>query len=353
MVKKSSTLSLNNAVPVLNCSQCLHGFSTYRQTFLMYLETNQSLNTECEYFCTGSVSSSSLHVNVSDVVSVLRGQDAVLGCSFTHPKQDATSIMVSWTARLPTVRPFFQCVLKNDMPTAPTDCLGLDRFSLTRDLRKGELSLLIRGVEVNEDGVYFCHVVSDGGRMQRKELTLKVQVKPSILSLSLVNGSSSAPHRLQCVAEGKPLPNITWLSASGVRLASALPVQVQTSMAGLNLSSSVLYDEQQGELTCRVESVLGRAEQKYPPANMARRAALICGGVAGALLLLAVCGVVIHRLRLREAGPLHSSHNPDSSADEVQTVYAIVGFPEACEGVSSTHVHTQGQALLYSTVKLN
>ncbi|XP_061530651.1 sialic acid-binding Ig-like lectin 15 isoform X2 [Phycodurus eques] len=302
---------------------------------------------------TGSVSSSSLHVNVSDVVSVLRGQDAVLGCSFTHPKQDATSIKVSWTARLPTVRPFFQCVLKNDMPTAPTDCLGFDRFSLTCDLRQGELSLLIRGVEVKDDGVYFCHVVPDGGRTQRKELTLKVQVKPSILSLSLVNGSSSAPHRLQCVAEGKPLPRITWLSASGCPLASALPAQVQTSMAGLKQSSSVPYDEQQGELTCRVESVLGRAEQTYPPANIARRAALICGGVAGALLLLAMCGVVIHRLRLREEGPLHSSHNPDSSADEVQTVYATIGLPEACEGVSSTHVHTQGQAVLYSTVKLN
>ncbi|XP_061674797.1 sialic acid binding Ig-like lectin 15, like isoform X2 [Syngnathoides biaculeatus] len=280
---------------------------------------------------TGSVLSSPL--NASNVVSALQGREAVLGCSFTHPKQkhNVDSIKVTWTARSPNVTPFFQCEGKNDTSTVPIDCLGLDRFSFNYDLRRGKFSLLIRGVEMKDDGVYFCHVALDKGQPQISEVTLEVQVKPSILSLSLVNGSSSGPQRLQCVAEGKPPPGITWLSASGVPLASALLAQVRDATAGLNRSSSVPYDEQLGELTCRAESVLGRVERTYPPAKGTASAALIWGGMAGGLLLLLVCGAAIHRLRLQDTAPLHSSHNAHVGTDEVQTVYADVVLPEARE----------------------
>ncbi|XP_077382261.1 sialic acid binding Ig-like lectin 15, like isoform X2 [Festucalex cinctus] len=309
---------------------------------------------------TGSVPSSSMTVRVSEEVTVFRGQDAILGCFIIYSKYDryASIIKVSWIGRKATSVPFFQCGVKNDSLVTSADCLGPNRFSLAGDLCQGVASLLIRDVTVIDEGVLFCEVALDGGRPQRKELTLKVQVKPAILSLSLVTGSPSIPQRLQCIAEGQPCPNITWLSASGGPLATAS--HVQTLSAGLYVNSSIPY-EQQDELTCRVESALGRTEQTYRPANMARVAALACGGIAAAVLLLATGGVIVHRLRRRarnrdaqiqQNSQTHnrlppSSHGPDGGAVEIQAVYTTVAFTESREGMSSTHRH---QDNLYSTV---
>ncbi|XP_037128865.1 sialic acid binding Ig-like lectin 15, like isoform X4 [Syngnathus acus] len=316
----------------------------------------------------GTVPSSALTVHVSDV-NVLRGQEAVLGCSFTHHRY-AGNIELSWIGRIKIAPPFFQCQVKNDSSALPVNCFSTEDYALAGDLRQGMASLRIKHDKVSE-GKYFCQVTLDGKKTVSKALMLNVQgkrlnsmsglpvwsygVRPAILNVSLITGS--APQRLECLAEGKPIPNITWLSASGSPLTTTL--EVQTLSTGLFLNSSVPY-EQQDELTCRVESELGRAEQTYRPANTKRDVVLVCGTVAAALLLLATGGVIVHRLRLRarnrhaqirqnlEDRVPHSSHGPAGDADALPTV----ALPEASEGVPSTTraLTHQEQDLFYSTV---
>ncbi|XP_051922500.1 sialic acid-binding Ig-like lectin 15 isoform X1 [Hippocampus zosterae] len=318
---------------------------------------------------TEGLPSSGLTVHVSDEVSVLRGQDAILGCSFTHPKQDryTDNITLSWIRGIETNSPFFQCNVKNDS-LAKLECLALGEYSLAGNLRQGNASLRISAVQVQQDAVYFCKIELKQGGSQTKEVMLKVQVRPAILSLSMVTSSSSAPNRLQCVAEGLPLPNITWLSAYGQPLATALAARVKTSFAHWYLNSSLPYEGQE-ELTCRVENALGRAEGTYPPAKTLRDVGLVRDVVAVAVLMLATCGFVVHRQKIRarnrnaqiqqndqrlENRLLQSSHGPPGGAIALQTVYATVVVPDASEGVPCTkskHAHIdQQQDILYSTV---
>ncbi|XP_068508052.1 uncharacterized protein [Syngnathus scovelli] len=295
----------------------------------------------------GTVPSSALTVRVSDV-NVLRGQEAILGCSFTHAKQDryAGKIKLRWIAERKDNQAFAECEVKNNSSALPAACLSTEDYAVAGDLRQGMASVRIKHDKVSE-GKYFCKVELDGKKPVSKALMLKVQVRPAILSLSLITGS--APQRLECLAEGKPIPSITWLSASGSPLTATLEVQNLTT--GSLLNSSVPY-EQQDELTCRVENELGRAEQTYRPANTKRDVVLVCGRVAAALLLLTTGGVIVHRLRRKvEDRVPHSSHGPAGDANALQTVYSTVALSEASEGVPSTTraLTHQEQDLFYST----
>ncbi|KAI3360433.1 hypothetical protein L3Q82_002257 [Scortum barcoo] len=253
-------------------------------------------------------------MKVSPVVSVLRGEDAVLSCSFTHPYQQDYSgtITVKWLARESRAQPFFTCSIKNDSADGLGDCAASTfRYSLKGDPRRGELSLLIRTVHLNDN------------------------VKPQILSLSVVEGSpgsDGAPRRLQCEVEGHPLPSITWLSASG----RPIREQVQTSGAGpYRLLSSVPYLE--GDVfTCRAESWLGAAETTYPP----NKTLTIALTVSGLVVLLLSTGLICCG-RHRAAAQVDTSHvygnaeevekqqlrcrdSPAEGAAELQLVYSTL-----------------------------
>lgn len=106
-------------------------------------------------------------MTVSPVVFVPRGEDAVLGCSFTHPRQQHYSglITVKWLARESNTLPFFICSVKNDSAGRLDDCSVSElRHSLQGDPRRGELSLLIRRVHLGDNGTFFCRVELDGWR---------------------------------------------------------------------------------------------------------------------------------------------------------------------------------------------
>ncbi|XP_070690859.1 sialic acid binding Ig-like lectin 15, like [Pempheris klunzingeri] len=235
-------------------------------------------------------------MKVSPVVSIPRGEDAVLSCSFTHPYQQHYSgkITAKWLARDPTSHPFFSCSVKNDSVEEVNECRNAElKYSLQGNLRRGELSLGIRKVHLSDNGSYFCRVELNGWRSNiQKETQLYVTAKPQILSLSVVEtstGSDGAPQRLQCEAEGHPLPTVSWLSASR----GPLGEQVQTSQAGpYRLVSSVPYLE--GDVfTCRVASGLGGAQRRYPASDALMITLTVCGGVLLLLLLLAT-GIICY-----------------------------------------------------------
>ncbi|XP_077454597.1 sialic acid-binding Ig-like lectin 15 isoform X2 [Stigmatopora argus] len=238
----------------------------------------------------GSVCLSELTLNVSTEVKVIRGQEALLGCSFTPPRRAdfPGNIRVSWS-RHAKGEAFFQCEVNATAP-APS-CLGVEGYSLVGDLRRGASSLLIG--KALDQGEYFCKVTVGREKAQEK-LILRVQAKPSIVNLSsFVVGNQTM---LQCIAEGDPLPDITWLSESG------RPLDASTAPAGPNqLYSSVPY-EGQGELTCLAVSALGRTHRKHGQHRQKgwETAALAAGIAVAVTLLLVAVVVVAYRLRLRE-----------------------------------------------------
>ncbi|XP_053183681.1 sialic acid binding Ig-like lectin 15, like [Scomber japonicus] len=234
-------------------------------------------------------------MTVSPLVSVLRGEDAVLSCSFTHPGQQDYSgrITVKWRAR-DSKESFLQCSVKNDS-TAGLDGCSIPgfKYSLYGDPRQGVLSLLIRRVQLSDNGAYYCRVELDGKWSYfEKKTNLEVTVKPQILNVSVVEmnpASESATRRLQCEVEGNPLPTITWLSGSTPLSGD----QVQTSKYWV--TSSVPYPEEQPVFTCRAESELGVAEQSYP----ASKTLLITLTVCGTIVLLLLTGFIIYCLKHR------------------------------------------------------
>lgn len=120
-------------------------------------------------------------MKVSPVVSVPRGEDAVLSCSFTHPRQQDYSgpITVKWLARESNAPPFFMCSLRNDSKEELKDCSGSGlKQSLKGDPRQGDLSLIMRKVHVADSGPYFCRVELDGvWQYEQKETRLLVTGK--------------------------------------------------------------------------------------------------------------------------------------------------------------------------------
>uniref|UniRef100_A0A8C9XF04 Ig-like domain-containing protein n=1 Tax=Sander lucioperca TaxID=283035 RepID=A0A8C9XF04_SANLU len=245
------------------------------------------------------------NMSVSPVVFVPRGEDAVLGCSFTHPYQQHYSgkIAVKWLAREARAPPFFSCSVNNDSMEGRVGCSDSElKYSLEGDPRRGELSLLFRKVHLGDNGTYFCRVELEGAWQNiQKKTQLYVTVKPHILSLSVIEASSGpdgAPRRLQCEAEGHPLPTVTWLPAS----TSLMGEQVQTSQAGpYRLASSVPY-LQDDVFTCRAESRLGAAEQTFPDHNTLK-ITLTVGGLIVLLLLLSIGFFCYMRNRARVDSP--------------------------------------------------
>ncbi|XP_076594222.1 sialic acid binding Ig-like lectin 15, like isoform X2 [Chaetodon auriga] len=310
----------------------------------------------------------SLDMKVAPVVTVPRGEDAVLSCSFTHPKQQDYSgkIIVRWLARESHALPFFSCSIKNDSMEEPSGCSGSGlRYSLKGDPRRGELSLLIRQVHEADNGTYFCYVELDGWRNYlRKETHLYMTANPQILNLSVVemrSGSGAATQRLRCEAEGHPLPTISWLSASR----SLSEDQVQTSQVGpFRLVSSVPYQEED-VFTCRVESRLGGAERRYPPGNSLLIGLTACG-LTVLLLLLLVTGFIFYRRNrappdtspvygnadVVENHRLQRSDCPAEGDVELRPVYSVLSLNTQHTSLKNSRQHQEKTGVVYSPVNL-
>ncbi|XP_035019774.1 sialic acid-binding Ig-like lectin 15 isoform X2 [Hippoglossus stenolepis] len=287
---------------------------------------------------------------VSPVVTASRGEDAVLSCSLTNSKQQQYSgkIHVKWFARESDSSPFFSCSVQNDSATQGLgDCSFSElKHSLTGDPRRGELSLLIRKVQLTDDGQYFCQVELDGKQRLTQKTQLLVPAEPQILSLVVVEtppASGSAPWRLQCEVEGNPLPKLVWLSASKLKLDD----QGKTTESGrFRRIGEVPYLEGE-ELTCRAENSLGGAQRSYPPSQTLMITAVVCGLMGALLLLLLFIAGLVHCRRNRapvdtvyenvvKGHRVRASDPPADGHSEIQLVYSVVDSPPAHQLVSSS-----------------
>ncbi|XP_046887345.1 neural cell adhesion molecule 2 [Hypomesus transpacificus] len=77
----------------------------------------------------------------------------------------------------------------------------------------GRSTLTIRNIRQADGGVYTCKASNKAGA-QEKELFLKVFVLPHITQLRNVTAVEASAAMISCVAEGEPLPEISWRRAS-------------------------------------------------------------------------------------------------------------------------------------------
>uniref|UniRef100_A0A3Q1EGY2 Ig-like domain-containing protein n=1 Tax=Acanthochromis polyacanthus TaxID=80966 RepID=A0A3Q1EGY2_9TELE len=232
-------------------------------------------------------------MTVSPVVAVSRGEDAILNCSFTHKQKNYSgNITVKWLARDPKTQPFFQCSVKNDSVERGNDCSGSRlQYSLDGDPRRGQLSLLIRDVQLTDNGTFFL----DHFGLTAEELLLN---DPWVIHFHILYvvemacGSDSITRSLRCDVEGHPLPKVVWLSVTRRRL----DVQPQTSETGpYSLTTCIPYQQEEEVVSCRAESRLGEAERTYPTSNVLMISLAVCGIIALLLVLLST-GLIIYCL---------------------------------------------------------
>uniref|UniRef100_A0A4W3HTQ7 Ig-like domain-containing protein n=1 Tax=Callorhinchus milii TaxID=7868 RepID=A0A4W3HTQ7_CALMI len=148
-------------------------------------------------------------------VTGTKGGDATLPCSFNRPStyQNRATVTVLWRRGRPHGQLVFNYTLgladRSNSRESETVNEG-NRYKLVRNVGDGDASLKIRGLELNDNGRYFCHVHviehqhrHDG---ERAGNGVRVETPAVILSLSLVAGGD-----IVCTAEGKPPANITWI----------------------------------------------------------------------------------------------------------------------------------------------
>ncbi|CAG5933156.1 unnamed protein product [Menidia menidia] len=87
-----------------------------------------------------------------------------------------------------------------------------DKYILNR-LEGGRSMLTIRNIRQADGGTYSCKATNKAGSQER-ELFLKVFVQPHITQLRNVTAVEGSAAMISCVAEGEPLPDISWRRAS-------------------------------------------------------------------------------------------------------------------------------------------
>ncbi|XP_028327064.1 neural cell adhesion molecule 2-like isoform X2 [Gouania willdenowi] len=77
----------------------------------------------------------------------------------------------------------------------------------------GRSMLTIRNIRQADGGTYTCRATNKAG-LEERELFLKVFVQPHIIQLKNVTAVEGSAAMISCVAEGEPLPDISWRRAS-------------------------------------------------------------------------------------------------------------------------------------------
>ncbi|XP_036947430.1 neural cell adhesion molecule 2-like isoform X1 [Acanthopagrus latus] len=83
-------------------------------------------------------------------------------------------------------------------------------------LEGGRSMLTIRNIRQGDGGTYTCRATNKAGSQER-ELFLKVFVQPHITQLKNVTAVEGSAAMISCVADGEPLPDISWRRASDSR----------------------------------------------------------------------------------------------------------------------------------------
>ncbi|XP_028997924.1 neural cell adhesion molecule 2-like isoform X3 [Betta splendens] len=137
-------------------------------------------------------------VNVPPVLSVLQQSfnataDYQESVTFTCLTSGSPDPLVTWHRKGQQLEPSEQYILNR--------------------LEGGRSMLTVRNIRQGDGGTYSCRATNKAGSQER-ELFLKVFVQPHITLLKNVTAVEGSAAMISCVAEGEPLPDISWRRAS-------------------------------------------------------------------------------------------------------------------------------------------
>ncbi|XP_034648872.1 CD276 antigen-like isoform X1 [Trachemys scripta elegans] len=120
-------------------------------------------------------------------------------------------------------------------------------------LAQGNASVTLRGVRIQDEGVYLCHITSEQGKIsERRQVKVMAPYSEARLEVSV-----SSQLTLTCCAEGGyPEASVLWLDGAGNNVTAESDTRLQRDPRGLcDVSSRILLPRgESGNYTCLLES---------------------------------------------------------------------------------------------------
>ncbi|XP_014050922.1 butyrophilin subfamily 2 member A2 isoform X3 [Salmo salar] len=192
---------------------------------------------------------------------------------------------------------------------APVDPRYRGRVSLTGGLERGNVSLTLERVTLEDRGEYVCHV-SNERWYEKANVYLSMNVTGSAPVLSVASGGGGQVN-VTCSSEGwSPQPKLTWRNKEGTEIKNEQVLFTSDSQGLLSVSSWLLYSPSDSDwLSCTIS--LSEEEKResrvLPHKPGAWKEAFIVTLVLSLLLLCALSTVVCILLKHRDQIKLEQS----------------------------------------------
>ncbi|XP_016313649.1 sialic acid binding Ig-like lectin 15, like [Sinocyclocheilus anshuiensis] len=231
-------------------------------------------------------------MKVQDQVNGTLGQNVILPCIFTHPKQNSYTgdINIKWMQGK-IHEPIVQCTFYNKTKGQDGKCIystSSERLLLQGNHRNGDISLSINNLQFTDASQYTCRVELDYNQFN-KHTTLNVNAPAQILSLCL----DLDVLKVRCIAQGNPIPEVKWTSSSG-------PLEHFPIKTVHRVISSVPFSDQD-MYTCQAVNSLGQDQITFPPNQNSSLSLSLMTGILGCLLLLGLVAFILNVVRRRQS----------------------------------------------------
>uniref|UniRef100_H3APH6 Ig-like domain-containing protein n=1 Tax=Latimeria chalumnae TaxID=7897 RepID=H3APH6_LATCH len=208
-------------------------------------------------------------MTVNETVIALKGEPAVLPCTFTYPPSDQSHYITAiWKVKEFHNGPeIFRCIMEN---VTSADCIvhknEKGRYRLAGDPKQKNLSLQIDTITYEDRKKYFCRVeLSSRTRATFQtpagtDLHVIRVVPATILNLTAVRGTGG--FSLLCMAEGKPLPTITWIGPGNKEIPVTKNLVSQHKIPPYQIQTEIKNVTEDGIYTCKAVNKHGHIEKK-------------------------------------------------------------------------------------------
>ncbi|XP_037828996.1 CD276 antigen isoform X2 [Kryptolebias marmoratus] len=194
-------------------------------------------------------------------VTCVFNSSCLLPCQF----QVGSDPLIHWILMRGTANIYVHSYYENQDQLGNQDQLFKGRTSMFKDqISRGNASLLLRGVKVQDEGRYKCYTSTTGGNKE-SFISLKTETPVSEVSIS------QEGNRITCSSEGiYPEPELTWSTSppSNMELQDRPRVQ-QTEEQLYSISSSLMVSDRDPDLSysCTVRTQRNQRNQRTATLN--------------------------------------------------------------------------------------
>ncbi|XP_050922863.1 immunoglobulin superfamily member 10 [Lates calcarifer] len=250
-------------------------------------------------------------------VSCVFMESCILPCSF----QGGADPVIHWT-QLTVETPLVHSYYFNKDQLRLQDQRFRNRTSLFKDqISRGNASLQLTGVEVQDQGGYRCYTSTMRGK-EESFINLRVDAPVSKVNMEQVG------NRIICSSEGiYPEPDLTWSTSppSNLNLQNQTSIQ-QTEQQLYNISSSLILSDSETDLIyiCTISTRSNsRRVSLFIPKDSTNVGAII-GGVV--ILVVAVAAVIFLVLHRKKKKGRQRNNRRESNHDETQMEMGFTAF---------------------------